>query len=134
MRAEIIDNLLIENAYEAILVNSKGYLTEGSRSNVFLLKGDELFTAPDRSVLGGITRRQIINICLKKGIRINYALIHRNQLADFNTIFMTGTSPGILPFCCISSLELKPEHWLIPELLELYGKKVEESLRWFQIS
>jgi len=132
LRAEIQDHLLMRNSYEAILVNNEGYITEGSRSNIFLLKGDELITAPDKAVLSGITRKQIVNICLESGIRINYSLVHMSQLSDYRTVFMTGTSPGILPFCCIDKIELNPVHKFLPVLRGLYNKKMEDSLHMFQ--
>jgi branched-chain amino acid aminotransferase len=132
LREVINDHLLIENSYEAILINKEGYITEGSRSNIFLLNGDELFTAPDNSVLNGITRKQIINICSEMRIPVIYALVHKNQLSDFKTVFMTGTSPGILPFCSIDKIKLNPENKLLPLLRLYYNNKMEESLIRFK--
>ncbi|NJO68668.1 MAG: aminotransferase class IV [Bacteroidetes bacterium] len=44
------------NAYEIILVNPDGNITEGSRSNLFFIMDNILYTAPEKEVLTGITR------------------------------------------------------------------------------
>ncbi len=49
-------------AYEALLVNEEGYITEGSRSNVFLIKDGVIYTPADRDVLLGITRAKVIDL------------------------------------------------------------------------
>ena len=60
LRSEIYHKLILDGAYEALLVNNKNCITEGSRSNIFFIKGQTLFTAPEQSVLSGITRKHII--------------------------------------------------------------------------
>ena len=59
-----------KNVYEAILVNKNGYITEGSRSNIFMIKDNELLTSPIKAVLPGVTRGEIINIAEKLKIRL----------------------------------------------------------------
>lgn len=44
------------NAYEAILVDRNGFITEGSKSNIFMINGNELITSPIKAVLPGVTR------------------------------------------------------------------------------
>jgi branched-chain amino acid aminotransferase len=131
LRAEILDQLLMENAYEAVLVNKDGFITEGSRSNIFLIKDDIVYTAPDKSVLNGITRKHILEICREKGISVNYTLIPADHLSNYECVFMTGTSPGVLPFYCIDSKSFNPEHKIITELQKNYQKRVVKSIRQF---
>ncbi|HKL67508.1 MAG TPA: aminotransferase class IV, partial [Bacteroidales bacterium] len=50
LRSAIYSRLLEANAYEALLVNRKGCITEGSRSNLFFIKDDLIITAPDDCV------------------------------------------------------------------------------------
>jgi branched-chain amino acid aminotransferase len=133
LRAEIQDSLLMEGAYEALLVNNDGFITEGSRSNFFFIKNSELFTAPDKSVLNGITRKQVLDICRETGISVKNTLIHKIEITDYNTVFMTGTSPGILPLCCVDDKIFNPEHKIITILQKYYLKRVEESIRQFKL-
>ena len=97
-------NKSIENAgaYEALLVNNKGEITEGSKSNVFFVKDDVFYTAPAEDVLVGITRSRIIQLCLKLGYNIVEQPISVDFLEDIDGLFLTGTSPKVLPIASIN--------------------------------
>jgi branched-chain amino acid aminotransferase len=61
---ERLQNFIHErNVYEALLLDEKGNITEGSRSNVFFIRDNTLFTAPGTNVLSGITRDKVFAIC-----------------------------------------------------------------------
>jgi len=92
------NNLLqIQNVYEVILVHPDGYITEGSRSNIFFIKGDTIETSPDEIVLPGITREFIIKICRENNYDINFNYIPYSGISKFDAAFITGTSPKVLP-------------------------------------
>lgn len=85
------------NAYEAILVDENGYITEGSRSNIFMVKNHVVYTAPLKAVLPGITRKAIIDICVENHLAFEEKSIHYNELGKMDGLFITGTSPKVLP-------------------------------------
>jgi branched-chain amino acid aminotransferase len=111
LRSAIYHRLILEGAYEALLVNASQMITEGSRSNIFFVKGETLVTAPDNLIMNGITRKHI---------------------SEYDVIFMTGTSPIVLPFCCIGDKSFKVGSPLMERLRELYMMKAEESIRIFR--
>jgi branched-chain amino acid aminotransferase len=131
LRAAIKHKLALEKAYEALLVNRGGCITEGSRSNIFFITGNRLVTAPDNNVLGGITRKHIIDICLEHGIPLDYKCVNINEISDYESVVMTGTSPVVLPFCCIDDILFNVNHPLIVHLRNLYLKKAAESTTRF---
>lgn len=88
-------------AYEALLVNSRNEITEGSRSNVFFVRGGEVLTAPKGNVLIGITRVCVMELCEKLGIKISEIPIPVDMLKDMDGLFMSGTSPKLLPISTI---------------------------------
>lgn len=94
-----------EGAFEALLVNKEGYITEGSRSNMFFVKGQKVFTAPAGEVLMGVTRKHIMNICDKLGIEVIERNISVNELKYLDGAFMTGTSVNVLPISSIDKLK-----------------------------
>ena len=132
LRSEIYHKLIHEGAYEALLVNKNNFITEGSRTNIFFIKEKNLFTAPDESVLSGITRKYIIEICRENGISVKYTFIKSARISDYDSVFMTGTSPVVLPFCCIDNLYFKVNNSLITQLRNMYLLKAEESIRHFK--
>ena len=121
-----------EGAYEALLVNNNNHITEGSRSNIFFLKGNILFTAPDNLILSGITRKYILEICRENGIKVELACIEPEDLPEYNSVFMTGTSPTLLPFNRIDNQYFNVSVPLIERLRRLYLEKAEESIRLFR--
>jgi branched-chain amino acid aminotransferase len=133
LRSAIYNKLVREGAYESLLVNSENCITEGSRSNIFFLKDNILFTAPDEAVLGGITRKQILDLCAKNQIKVILTSINVDKLPEFDCVFMTGTSPSVLPFSRIDNIVFNPTDKLITQLRELYFKRAEESVREFSI-
>jgi len=70
-----------KNIYEALLVTSSGYVTEGSRSNVFFIDSDKVITAPESMVLKGITRQIILDLCRKNGIHVEERPILKSEIS-----------------------------------------------------
>jgi branched-chain amino acid aminotransferase len=132
LRTEINRLLKEKDAYEALLVNKENCITEGSRSNVFFLKNDLLVTAPDNVILKGITRKYILQICDEIDIRVELRCVDADKIGEFDAVFMTGTSPMVLSYCCVDTIKFNPELPLLNRLRELYMNKAEESLRQFQ--
>jgi branched-chain amino acid aminotransferase len=131
LRSEIYHKLIMENAYEALLVNRDNCITEGSRSNIFFIKAGKLFTAPEKKVLSGITRQHILEICKEKGIDVEFRCVMAETLPEYESAFMTGTSPVVLPFSRIGNVKFNVNHRLIPLLRTFYLEKAEESMREF---
>lgn len=132
LRSSINDKLVKEGAYEALLVNENNLVTEGSRSNIFFLKDETLLTAPDNMILSGITRKHILEICIENCINVELACTSIYDLSEYNAVFMTGTSPMVLPFCCINDKFFNVKQPLIENLRQLYIRKAEESVRLFR--
>jgi branched-chain amino acid aminotransferase len=131
LRSSIYHKLIQEAGYEALLVNENNQITEGSRSNIFFLKGDTLFTAPDNVILNGITRKHIIEICLENKIEMVFKCVNASELPLFDAVFMTGTSPKVLPFNNIGNHIFNVRLPIIEKLRQLYTIKAEESIRLF---
>lgn len=132
LRSAIYHRLIIEGAYEALLVNEDGMITEGSRSNIFFLKSETLVTAPDNTILNGITRKHIMEICRENNVCVEQRCVSINDISEYDAVFMTGTSPMVLPFCCIGDLSFNVGLPLMERLRELYILKAEESIRIFR--
>lgn len=100
-RLRINQSLREAQAYEALLVNPRGEITEGSRSNLFFVKGNTLYTPPARRVLEGITRKYIIKLSSQLGYRLVEEPVDLDFLKDVEGVFLTGTSPKVLPIASI---------------------------------
>lgn len=131
LRPSIKQKLIQEEAYEAILVNKSNLITEGSKSNIFFLSNDTLFTAPDEMVLNGITRKHVLAICREHKIKYEMKCVSATDISKYKAVFITGTSPMVLPLCCIDSVKFNTKLPLIEELRKLYSVKAKESVALF---
>ena len=132
LRSSIYHKLIHEGGYEALLVNENNFITEGSRSNIFFLKGETLVTAPDNLILNGITRKHILEICRENNIKVELDCVKADDITDYDAVFMTGTSPMVLPFYCIDDKVFDVKNPLMEQLRKLYMARVEDSISIFR--
>lgn len=75
-----------------------GIISEGSQTNIFFVKEDEVFTPPlNKRVLPGVTRLAVINICKKLGIPVLEENIKVSGLNSLKECFITGTTTEVKP-------------------------------------
>jgi branched-chain amino acid aminotransferase len=121
--------ILEKKVYEALLVDSEGYITEGSRSNFFAIKDNKILTPPDDSVLQGIARKKVLEICRENKIHFNIQPIHQNDLPSFESVFITGTSLKVLPVSQVDALSFCTENELLNFLMVKYNEKIENYIK-----
>lgn len=131
LRSSIYHKLILEGAYEALLVNEDNCITEGSRSNIFFLKNDALVTAPDNVILNGITRKHILNICAENDLQVIFKCVRLEELPEYDAVLMTGTSPMVLPFYCVDNISFKVKLPVVDTLRFLYMARAVKSLEFF---
>jgi branched-chain amino acid aminotransferase len=85
------------NGYaEGIGLDVNGYLSEGSGENLFLVRGDVLYTSPlANSVLNGITRSSILQLAKQFGITVVEQALPREMLYICDEAFFTGTAAEV---------------------------------------
>lgn len=83
---------------EGIALDDRGYVSEGSGENIFLVNGGKLITPPlGASILPGITRDSIIQIARELGIEVIETTIQRAALYLADELFFTGTAAEVTP-------------------------------------
>ncbi len=89
----------VKDGYEeAILLDSRGFLSEGSGENLFLVKNGTLLTPSTASaVLEGITRHTIMTLAADAGIPVVERDLVRSDLYACDEAFLTGTAAEIVP-------------------------------------
>lgn len=88
---------------EAILLDSNGYLAEGSGENIFLVRGGTLYTpSPEGDILLGITRDSVIHIAQDLGFPVVEKTLSVGELLTAEEAFFTGTYAEIAPIREIS--------------------------------
>ncbi|MCI0469921.1 MAG: branched-chain amino acid transaminase [Nitrospirae bacterium] len=82
---------------EALLLDTEGYVSEGSGENIFIVRNDVLKTTPLTSVLEGITRDSIIKIARDLGMTVKEERFTRDEVYIADEAFFTGTAAEITP-------------------------------------
>ena len=81
---------------EAIMLNNKGHVAEGSAENIFVIKNGRITTPPlSADISNGITRNSAIQMIKASGKKINEKNITVKNLLSADEIFMTGTAAEI---------------------------------------
>lgn len=117
-------------AFEVLLVNSQSRITEGSKSNVFFVKGKKVFTAPDEYVLKGVTRQYIIDICTRSGFEVVETLVGVDSLKEMEGLFISGTSIKVLPISYIDDTKYNSStHPVIDTIKRQYDSMLQEYVQ-----
>jgi branched-subunit amino acid aminotransferase/4-amino-4-deoxychorismate lyase len=87
---------------EAIIMNNRGYIAEGSRCNIFFSKENEIFTpALSCGCLPGITRRAIFDLAQKYSLRVFEGNFTLRDLSEAEEAFLTNSLIGVMPLSCV---------------------------------
>ncbi len=123
-RKKANNTIVEEKLFEVLLINNEGFITEGSRSNIFFIKDNMVITPPEKDVLNGITRKNILKICKLNKIEIIEKKVHYSELKSIDTVFLTGTSLKALPVRCFEEIEFSTNHKILKCIMELYEESI----------
>jgi branched-chain amino acid aminotransferase len=105
-----------QNVYETLLIDDDGFITEGSRSNVFFVRNDGVITPPISDVLPGVTRKYVLIVCEKLSIPVRQEKVAVCELIDMEGVFISGTSRKVLPVNSVDSKSFNVSHPVINKI------------------
>ncbi len=82
---------------EALLLDTEGYVAEGSGENIFIVKDGALHTPEPTSALAGITRDTVMRLAREEGIEVVERRITRDEVYIADEAFFTGTAAEVTP-------------------------------------
>ena len=82
---------------EAMLLDTEGYVAEGSGENIFIIRDGVIYTPDLTSALDGITRRTVIELAAEEGFRVVEKRITRDEVYIADEAFFTGTAAEVTP-------------------------------------
>lgn len=121
MNSQLVKMEAILNGFaEGIALDDRGYVSEGSGENIFLVKDGKIYTPPlEASILPGITRDSVIKIAREIGIEVHETSIQRAALYLADEVFFTGTAAEITPIRSIDRIQIgKGKRGEITKLLQ----------------
>jgi len=85
-------------ADEAIMLDDRGFVSEGTADNIFIVKDGVIYTPPRTcGILMGITRARVMKLAGELGYKVVEKEITPAELLTADEVFLTGTAAGIVP-------------------------------------
>ena len=82
---------------EALMLDTDGYISEGTGENIFIVRNNKIKTTPITSVLEGITRDCVIEIAKNNNLEVIEQKFTRDELYIADEVFLSGTAAEITP-------------------------------------
>jgi branched-chain amino acid aminotransferase len=82
---------------EALLLDTDGFVAEGSGENIFIVRDGKLIEPELASALEGVTRRAVIDFAREAGIPVEARRVTRDEVYIADEAFFTGTAAEITP-------------------------------------
>lgn len=102
--ANFLNNILAgiearqKGAREAVLINDKGFVTEGTVTNLFIVKKGKLLTPPEKAgILLGVTRKVVLEIAIKERLPVEERLFRPASIFSADECFVTSSGYEIMP-------------------------------------
>ncbi len=121
---------------EAILLNSQGYVAEGSGENIFLIReGKAITPSYNEHILEGITRRAVITLLTKELlVKVEERPVARSELYIADEIFLTGTAAEVTPVIEVDNRKIGNGKVgeITSQLQEIYFKAVRGKIERYK--
>lgn len=109
-------------AYEALMIDTEGYVTECGSTSFFIIRDKLILTRPlDNDILPGVTRRAVVALCNNQGLRLVEKRFTLEEALTADEAFISGASSYILPVVKIDDQEINAG---IPGELTLSLRKI----------
>ncbi len=118
-------------AYEAIMLNYRGYIAEGTISNIFFVKDKVLCTpAVEVGILDGITRGIIIDIAKTMGLKVKEGRFRPDDIYEADEVFLSNTTMEVMPVMEFDAARFNVSAGgIIKAIHKAYGAKVRDYIR-----
>lgn len=116
-----------KGCYDSVLVNRRGCITEGTRTNFFTIKGNTIYTPSEEEILLGVTRKAVLHVARKNGYKVEEKDIRPEDLQEYDGVFLTSTSSKIVPIRKVGEIDCPPAPEELKRLMKLFGDFLEES-------
>ncbi|MCP9824037.1 branched-chain amino acid transaminase [Synechococcus sp. EJ6-Ellesmere] len=104
---------------EALLLNSRGKVSEASGMNLFIVRDGVLITpGVDQDILEGITRASILELARDLDIPVIERAVDKTELFVADEVFLSGTAARVTPVRRVESTDLPTERPVMEQLRE----------------
>ncbi len=95
-----------QGCHDALFINRRGCITEGTRSNFFVIKGKTIWSPSQEEILEGVTLKHVFDVAQSHGYEVRHGDIPLSSLDEYDGAFLTSTSSKIVPLKKINDVEI----------------------------
>ena len=119
-----------DEIFDTVFLDSNGYVAEATIWNVFIVKGNQLWT-PRSGILNGVTREFVIKCAGKEGFPVVESNLTRHDIWNADEAFLTNTSGEIVPICSLDgrSVGKRVPGTMTQKLTARFRRDLEKELK-----
>lgn len=118
-----------QGADEAILLNTRGELCEGTGSNVFVVRDGAIITPPlDSGCLAGITRAVTIEWCREAGLEVREESLPADAMVASDEAFLTNTMRDVQPIATVDGQALAQDMPVTARAAQVFAERAAEQV------
>ena len=107
-----------------LMLDERGFVAELNGSNLFMVKGEIVYTPFAHACLPGISRNSVIAMCEHNGIDIREEDLSLSQFYSADAVFASGTMGELTPVVEIDGRSISRDNEMMDHIMELYKKEV----------
>ncbi|AVI50822.1 aminotransferase IV [Pukyongia salina] len=107
-----------------LMLDERGFVAELNGSNLFMVKGEAVFTPYANACLPGITRDTVISLCKQHGIAIYEADLSLSQFINADGVFATGTMGELTPVIEIDGRQISKQNELMEKIRNIFSDSI----------
>lgn len=97
-----------QQAADDVLYHQNGIITEFPRSNFFLVTDDQTIVTPEKNILAGITRKQILQVAEANGLRVIQKDISLEEIGAAREAFISSSTKRVIPIRQLDDIQFAP--------------------------
>ncbi|MFH1521076.1 MAG: aminotransferase class IV [Candidatus Micrarchaeota archaeon] len=114
-----------KECYDVLFVDNNGNIVEGSRTNFFAIKNNEIMMPPHECTLPGVTKKYVLMLAKKNGFIISERNIALTDMKNYDGAFLTSTSGKIIPIRQIDEFKFSSVTPELKKLIKLFDEYLE---------
>ncbi len=111
-------------AFDTLLINRSGCITEGTSTNVFAIKDKTIFSPPEDEILLGVTRDNLLKIAKQNGFTVKEKDLKLADIATYDNLFLTSTSAKIMPIRSVNGHTWEQVSPALKELMQQFDNSL----------
>lgn len=120
-----------KGGYDALFIDNSGNIREGSRTNIYGMRGHEIVSPPKTDILEGVTMMTLEKLLPRTAYTLTYTHLPFQKIGEYDALFLTSTSTKIIPVAQVDNHHMPPVPPMLTTLMHEYEAALDQSQGMF---